>query len=90
MDPRRLTAPPPRRPWWKRKRVRAAAVLWLCLPMLYPFAAGPAFLAVREQWVATWADDLFVPALSLQGAPVIGDPYRRYLIWCFLLAEPSE
>lgn len=30
-----MTAPPPSRPWYRRKRVWAAAVLWLCSPAGY-------------------------------------------------------
>src|SRR5690606_14751489 len=41
----------PRNPWWKRKRWIAALALWLALPVLYPFSAGPAEYAVQRGWV---------------------------------------
>ena len=33
----------PRRSWWRKKRWRIAAALWLSLPILFLLSAGPAW-----------------------------------------------
>ena len=43
-----MTAPPPRRPWWKRKRTWAAGLLWL--GMVYPLSKGPSFYCFVKGW----------------------------------------
>jgi len=45
-----VTAAAPRRPWWRRKRTRAAVAVWLALPGLYILSAGPACYAARRGW----------------------------------------
>ena len=40
-----MTAPPPRRPWWKRKRTAVAGLL--ALASFYPLSCGPAFYVWR-------------------------------------------
>src|SRR3712207_5113372 len=41
----------PKRPWWRRRRWRAIAALWLALPILYVFSRGPVTYAIRRGWL---------------------------------------
>ena len=50
-----MTAPPPRRPWWRRKRMWAAVAVWLALPVLYVLADGPVGYCVARGWIPTGA-----------------------------------
>ena len=45
-----MTSPTTHRPFWKRKRLIAAAVLWLV--GVYPLSAGPAIYGVGRQWLS--------------------------------------
>ena len=41
----------PIRPWWKKKRWRAAILLWVALPILYVAASGPVLYCTYRQWI---------------------------------------
>jgi hypothetical protein len=45
-----MTAPPPRRPWWKRKRAWAAGALWLAVA--YPLSMGPIWYCTERGWLS--------------------------------------
>jgi hypothetical protein len=49
-----MTSPAPQRPFWKRKRWIAAAVLWLV--SMYPLSLGPAFYCVGRGWLSAGDD----------------------------------
>ena len=51
-----MTAPPPRRPWWKKKRTWAAMSLWLVA--VYPYTVGPVQYAAQRDWLSPWAWDV--------------------------------
>jgi hypothetical protein len=42
----------PRKPFWKRKRWIAVAVLWLVLPPLYVLSTGPVIYAASRGWIS--------------------------------------
>jgi hypothetical protein len=70
-----VTAPPPRRPWWKRKRWWAPLALWLTLG--YPFAVGPTGYAYHRGWISylSWAR-----AYAVRGTP-LAHYYHPYVFW---------
>ena len=65
-----MTAPPPRRTWWRRTRTWAALALWLIVA--YPLSSGPFYYCAGRGWVAL-DDPLLVtayePLLRALGGP---------------------
>lgn len=55
-----MADPQPTRPWWKKKRWLAAAILWLALPIVYVFACGGAAYALGRDWISNrvYADSI--------------------------------
>ena len=80
-----MTAPPPRRPWWRRKRTWAALALWLVVA--YPLTAGPVLYGVWRGWPVGVMWNLFDPLArpSFTDGP-LGETYGRYLLWWANLA----
>ena len=80
---------PARRPWWKRKRSIAAAVLWLALPILYPLSLGPAAYAVNRGWLPAEPCIAFYHPLWLVASrvPQIGIPLEDYFQWSLRLGR---
>ncbi len=80
-----MTAPPPRRPWWKKKRTWASGVLWLMLPVAYLLSMGPAVYAHERGWLPLRAIRVaYAPAIMWRDnrMPVIGpaqDSFRDYV-----------
>lgn len=64
----------PKRPWWRRKRVWAAGLLW-CLLAGYPLGAWPVGYAIGRGWLPDAAVRLYRPmfptgrAIPGQGPP---------------------
>lgn len=77
----------PTRPWWKRKRVYAAAVALLVAA--YPATHGPAVYATKRGWVSVEAyDPAYEPVFRLRAVlpASIEVWYGRYTAWWFRLA----
>jgi len=80
-----VTAPPPRRPWWKRKRTWAAGAVWMAaVPVLYALSMGPAVYCVGRGWLpADTVLGAYAPAAwaaQLGGASPL---LNRYSQWCY-------
>ena len=77
-----MTAPPPRRPWWKRKRWAAAAVLWIVVA--YPLCAGPALYCHARGWLSS---DLYNAAFNTPLNYALRNPFgdaigfTAYIAW---------
>jgi len=79
-----VTAPPPRRPWWKRKRTWAAAALWLVAA--YPLSRGPVEYAAARGWLpAAYGTSFYGPLEAalprygrvITGTTLVGDGRTR-------------
>lgn len=69
-----------RRPWWKRKRWRAAAVALLVSH--YFVSEGPARYGVHRGWVSRSAvGSIYLPAGLIDRVPYADDLRRSYLLW---------
>jgi len=86
-----VTAPPPRRPWWKRKRTWAAVALWLVVG--YPLSMGPVAYCVGRGWVADATVEPFYSPIgrlfeALEAAPQLAfEWFTSYLDWCLETGE---
>ena len=69
----------PRKPFWKRKRWIAAAVLWLMVA--YPLSTGPAAYAIERGWIAPFGrvNAIWLPVMTV--CERIG-MMPRYIRWC--------
>lgn len=66
----RSTLTAPIQPWWKRKTWRAAAALWLALPLIYAGAFCPAAYCVGRGWIGySDFEDAYRPAFVLFWRP---------------------
>ncbi|MBA3312480.1 MAG: hypothetical protein M3552_09545 [Planctomycetota bacterium] len=80
----------PQRPFWKRKRWIAAAVLWLVFA--YPVSVGPAVYANGRGWlpasVVSHLEVIYEPLdlLIMNDLPGSG-PLSRYTVWLGALAK---
>jgi hypothetical protein len=72
-----------RKPFWKRKRWIAAAVLWPVI--LYPLSEGPVFYCTLRDWLPSQASYIYMPRYALvpidRHAPRWAQPLRTYLRW---------
>ena len=85
-----MTSPASHRPFWKRKRWIAAAVLWLLFA--YPLSLGPAIYMNGRGWIPASV----VPVLAVMYRPlealaesqnVFGDALGDMVVWLDGLAE---
>jgi len=53
-----VTTPPPKRPWWRRKRTWAAGAVWLAVA--YPVGIGPVSYAAGRGWLPERANHLYL------------------------------
>jgi len=71
------------RPWWKRKRWVAAAVLLVAFG--YPACVAPIFYGAGRGWVPTWVVGVYLgPVIAVAGEPGISAPatwLRGYAHW---------
>ena len=91
-----MTGPPPRRPWWKKKRTWAAIALWVVAG--YPLLLGPLTYVHFRGWVPAGTvlvahEPVRVILLSLPEGrfrdAAIG--YNgAYIGWWVRLAEPTR
>ena len=78
-----------RKPFWKRKRWIAVAVLWLVLA--YPLLCGPLRYAVIRGWLPRSSEPLVVwPGLAPSRLPIAGDLFWSYHWWWVALAYEQE
>ena len=80
----------PRRPWWRKKRWIAAALLWLAA--LYPLNFGMlAYLAGREHLSDAAAEATMVVYLPLiraaEEVPAIANVLEPFVDWCYDLGD---
>jgi hypothetical protein len=74
----------PRKPFWKRKRWIAAAVLWLVI--WYPLSVGPLEYVFARDWISQSAVEWLIPfywplvALANSDTPP-GDVFSSYAAW---------
>jgi len=85
-----LTAPPSRRPWYRRKRTWAAAV-WLLLPVLYVLSMGPAaYVHSRTGWFPYWLFRLYAPLWGTTEGTSAASLLDSYEAWWITLAVEHE
>lgn len=82
-----MTAPPPRRPWYRRKMVWAVAAVWLLAA--YPIGAGPAIYARNWGPLPKAAlDAIYRPHLdSMAARSPLGPWYDDYLMFWASLTD---
>jgi hypothetical protein len=84
-----MTDPPPKRPWWTRRRWIAAASVWLLIA--YTVGIGPVTYGFRRGWVPSWAAvPLLLPVRLTLHVPVLRPPVDRYLRWWNVMALKHE
>ena len=78
----------PRKPFWRRKRWIAAAVLWLVVA--YPLSLGPAFYCVGRGWLSD-SDDIatafYKPLVYVSTLTGQHDRIGEFGQWWFNLGE---
>ena len=72
-----------RKPWWKRKRSIAAAVLWVVVS--YPLSFGPAMYAWYAGWISVgWIETVYRPMLYAElYSPHAGQVANDYVEWWY-------
>ena len=74
-----MTAPPPRRPWWRRKRWRIALGVWLALPALYVLGSGPYGYCEGRGWCGNWPSrTIYQPFIRRIGDTAFGARWFAY------------
>ncbi len=64
-----MTALPPRRPWWKKKRWAAAFALLLVVA--YPLSFGPVKYSEVREWLPAVSHAVYLPAvIAISGTPL--------------------
>ena len=69
------------RPWWKRKRWAAAAVMWLVVA--YPLSVGPVAYVMERGWISEATAEAYVWPIEVadDAAEAVGDAYVAYVNW---------
>ncbi len=85
-----MTSPAPQRPFWKRKRWIAAAVLWLVAA--YFISAGPTVYAVRCGWLSMPVAEFAYAPLNdaMNEIPGVDPAFGWYLRWWWGLPLPDS
>ena len=85
-----MTAPPPRRPWWRRKRFAVYAAVTLVA--WYPLSLGPALCDHARGWLPF--DAVYYPYEPLGWAnrpsPTLRILFNDYGHWWYALGERHE
>lgn len=78
----------PKRPWWRKKRWQAAIVLWLSLPILYVFSAGPAAYGYERGWLSPsfYISIYYNPMYELRSLV----PVDVWMKWCATKGHEHE
>jgi hypothetical protein len=75
-----MTFPPPSRPRYWRKKIWAAAALWLAA--CYPLSVGPACYGRNRGWLGPDFWKIYVPIMrAFDGVPGVGASYDAYIHW---------
>jgi hypothetical protein len=70
----------PRKPFWKRKRWIAVAVLWLVV--MYPLSVGPACYSRNRGWLGPEFWNVYLPVMiAIESIPGLGPSYDAYIHW---------